>query len=580
MQQLGSIFAERDETVPRGEDLRATVQVPRACIGHPDGVLVPLAQRLPFAGERMARARSSFEPEGQIHLRIPAGFQEGATLRLRGQGGVRDGGEAGDLLLRIEFHDEPFTPYRPAFDGDDPTSALARSSRADMGASDRDGLSVPAARNAPTYAALGLLAAALLIALYMLSGCASSTCRKIESELADFDAGQAATSQQPVSQFRLQLSYRTLDILLASQLADLPAPALDLPEVMGVSLGKAVLKVEGLRVRPAPRGKLAFVVQLAVRTGQQAGAKTLVGLDAVVEVEPKLDRASNSVVARIDANSIRSVRPKLTEGAGATLAAVIWDRLPSAARSFTSKGQIAEVLEQSLGPLADEIWATLRERVASELGEIAKLEFDLPDIPVAGIDVYDHEQRLVVDIASSFSAAGLRGPKAGTPVPSAKQLDARATLPAAASLLNWGLTTGRLPERWSLEGEPDPKGPIWLRAGYRGGPTRPATLHLFLLEKDCAHIEVAATPQVSIQQGQLVVSTDDAVMVDVKGSTKVKLGLLAAGFARKTQSFAQGIGAGIAFNIGRQRFAVRASQASLENGELVVRAVIGAQPGR
>jgi molecular chaperone DnaJ len=44
-------------------------------------------------------------PEGSVHLRIPAGTQGGARLRLRGKGAPRlDGGRRGDLIARIVIH--------------------------------------------------------------------------------------------------------------------------------------------------------------------------------------------------------------------------------------------------------------------------------------------------------------------------------------------------------------------------------------------------------------------------------------------------------------------------------------------
>ncbi len=45
------------------------------------------------------------DPKGRITLRLPAGFKDGATLRLRGQGGHFEGGKPGDLYVQVALVD-------------------------------------------------------------------------------------------------------------------------------------------------------------------------------------------------------------------------------------------------------------------------------------------------------------------------------------------------------------------------------------------------------------------------------------------------------------------------------------------
>lgn len=109
MAELGSIF-DPSPTGARGFDLSADVvadvrrvrqgasvlvEVPRALVG-PDGVAC-------------RRAHDPYDEGDLIELHLPADFPSGGRLRLRGRGGVRDGGVAGDLLLtvRLEAVDGP-----------------------------------------------------------------------------------------------------------------------------------------------------------------------------------------------------------------------------------------------------------------------------------------------------------------------------------------------------------------------------------------------------------------------------------------------------------------------------------------
>ena len=103
MSDLGSIYPERGEEPP-GPDLHAAVQLPRGQLGQPVKVSVPL--ELPTeAGDVMERALDPAGEGDQITLNLPKDLPDGATLRLRGQGGVVDGGPPGDLYLDIELVD-------------------------------------------------------------------------------------------------------------------------------------------------------------------------------------------------------------------------------------------------------------------------------------------------------------------------------------------------------------------------------------------------------------------------------------------------------------------------------------------
>ncbi len=109
MGQLGTILAP-NEGAPRGLDLTARVQVPRACLGHPDGVWVHVPLVLRAGGKAVARVVSDHDEGDEVRLHLPVGFPDGGGLRLRGQGGQQAGGQVGDLLIQVELTEDP----RPA----------------------------------------------------------------------------------------------------------------------------------------------------------------------------------------------------------------------------------------------------------------------------------------------------------------------------------------------------------------------------------------------------------------------------------------------------------------------------------
>jgi hypothetical protein len=98
---LGSIFDEdpADEAKPRGEDLRFIVEVPRDALGDPGGFVAEIPLEIEQDGILVRRA--SFDEDDGVPLRLPESFASGSMLRLRRQGGVREGGIPGDLYLKV-----------------------------------------------------------------------------------------------------------------------------------------------------------------------------------------------------------------------------------------------------------------------------------------------------------------------------------------------------------------------------------------------------------------------------------------------------------------------------------------------
>lgn len=111
MSQLGSIF-EPETAGPRGRDLRAEVRVPAWACGHPDGYSVEVPRELPAPGGYARRVHSGLDTGDVVHLRLPANFPDGGTLRLRGQGEASEAadGRPGDLLLTINLDLAQTTP--------------------------------------------------------------------------------------------------------------------------------------------------------------------------------------------------------------------------------------------------------------------------------------------------------------------------------------------------------------------------------------------------------------------------------------------------------------------------------------
>lgn len=95
---------QTSEPGSRGPDLCARVEVSRAAITGGEGVVVSLASQLDGPGGPMEWTHRSEDPPGSVTLHIGTDFPEGGVIRLRGQGGCREGDSApGDLHIEVCF---------------------------------------------------------------------------------------------------------------------------------------------------------------------------------------------------------------------------------------------------------------------------------------------------------------------------------------------------------------------------------------------------------------------------------------------------------------------------------------------
>lgn len=109
MSGLGNIFdgleegkGEEESAPSRGPDLRVEVEIPRNFLGDPDGIIADVPRDVPQGDTTVRRhVGPGDDPEG-VRLHLPETLPDRATLRLRGQGGVEDGGRPGDLYVTVK----------------------------------------------------------------------------------------------------------------------------------------------------------------------------------------------------------------------------------------------------------------------------------------------------------------------------------------------------------------------------------------------------------------------------------------------------------------------------------------------
>lgn len=407
----------------------------------------------------------------------------------------------------------------------------------------------------------------------VLAGCAAP-CKKVRDDRQAFlDRSPAARSPH----LSLSVPFAVIDQMIAAQVGALPPVRVPMPAIAGVSSGALALRIERVRTRPAPPGQLGFVITAALSSGKTR----VLGLDIEATVTPTVDPKSGEVVIALEGRSIRSIAPKLDRRGARELADFVWKQLPSAARMLTSKKQIEQLAAGASEELMREAFALVKRELLDDLGEITRIELDLPDMPLAAADLSTAAEYLTIDVRTTLPVArGLGGPGGRVQGVHPNVVQVRIAGPTAAELANYAMETGDIPERWNMDGEPEDDGPLYAGLAWNEAEGKPLLLHLWSLDEDCAHVVMGATPRVSLAGEHLQLQTNDAKIERVEGPLKVRAGIWFSGLGRRSFAFVEQTAASFDFEVGGQPLSARVQSAALTGDELVLGLKLDRQPAR
>ena len=383
---------------------------------------------------------------------------------------------------------------------------------------------------------------------------------------------RATTGSDGRPHLSVSLPYELVDTMVAQELGRVPVVQVPLPAVAGVSLGKLRLGVEAVRAQAAPAGELGFRVVVGLRQG----TKRVLSVDVDARVKPRIDPNSGSVDIRLAGRDIVALEPSISSKSRKQLGDWIWSQLPGAAKLVVDRGSVTELAGNLASQLMGEASSQLERKLLDSLGEFVHLELDLPDeLPLARIDLRAGERNLDIELRTRLQVVEGLGP-----APSGANarvegihpnlVQVRISGDATAALVNHAIREGRIPGRWTLEGEPDPAGELHVGVGWAEGKANALELHLWKLEGDCAHVVLRGEPHLAIQGGQLELGTQKAKVDAVVGSAKVRAGLFFSRTARRGVELVERTTAATELELGDRPMQAQVAAATVSGDEVVL----------
>jgi hypothetical protein len=424
--------------------------------------------------------------------------------------------------------------------------------------------------------ALGLSASLLGLSASLL-GCAAP-CEKVQSSYTAFRKATLLTSEasaRPTGEahdglphLSLSLPYEVVDAMIAKELGRVPSLAIPLPEVAGTSLGKLRLSVDSVRGRSAPAGELGFRVSIGLHEGKQ----TVLTVDVDARLRPHINPRAGTLEVSLAGRDIVDLAPSISKQSRKQLGDWIWAQLPPLAKNFVDREAVATLAGQLADDLMKQAANKFERELLDDLGELVHFEFDLPEeLPIRGIALAAGDRYLDIDLHTDLRVEhGLAPGHLRSESLHPNLIQVRVSGDAAAALANHAIREGRIPGRWTLEGEPDDDGELYAGAGWANGKPDALELHLWKLEGDCAHVVLRGEPTLSVEGRELVLGTAQAKVESVTGSAKVRAGLFFSKTARKGVELLERTTAATTVEIGQTTMNAQITTAAVERDEIVM----------
>ncbi len=357
------------------------------------------------------------------------------------------------------------------------------------------------------------LSLAIPVLLTSLTGCAT-TCTEIDSHRAAFDRrlreGDGADA-------RLTIPWGVLDSLASRELSRRPPVEVALPlKQLGLTLSLSAI-IEGVRLSPAPPGRVGAVVSISLRDGKARLAS--VELDTTLPLRVANGATETSLKLTLMPRDVGAMRVRSSSESQRAIGDWIRSHLPAAARRFATDAFVQVLADELLGLFAREAWPRIKDDL---LGREAlfETEIGLQGLQVSSVIPSSRSDALVLAISSGFPDATAL-PSADDQVGSGR-VALRMSGGTVAGLVNQAIRSGLLPGRVSESGEAKADGPWVMRMGWAAGE-RPMRLHLWRTEGRCERAEIGADLSLALRGNSVAVRVHDGRYEDVDGPAFARL---------------------------------------------------------
>ncbi len=408
---------------------------------------------------------------------------------------------------------------------------------------------------------------ALAVAISATQISCGTSCQQIEAARAAF---VARTQQVDDPHLAVVVPFALVDKLLAQRVAELEP--LRAPVAFGGKLGKTLqrLSVVLRQVRMVPARDDFVAFELGFDALDES--EVMFTLKAVAEIEPTIDPEERAVAIALRADSLKSVEFDLGDQAAKRLTDAIYERL-DAKPSFLKRTLLRSLVKLAIRKLSAKIYELVREELLTGLGEITRLEWKLPDVPLKRVQLRstnEGEPRMTLRALSTLPVeSGLNVEKLAAAPVDRDQLQVHIAGATMAELGNWAMAEGTMPNTYNEDGDADPAGNLIAGLAWQPGP-RPFKIHLWSTDDHCLQLRLGATPQVRLVDQRAELIANDGIIEQIDGPTLSKIGAWFKTVGKDAIEFSQQVAARTELFVAGRLMILEVATASLKDDVLLI----------
>ena len=404
----------------------------------------------------------------------------------------------------------------------------------------------------------------LFLLLGLLWGCGS--CPAVEEErTAQETQRQAPKRKGP--HLRLELKMSDLTDLLSRQGKRLPKGQIAFENFGRVQkfVGKTDVRIRDLRLSISKRGS----ARLGLKLGIFIANTHIFDVHTKLKAPVKFDAKTGAVLIVVNGKSFERAAIEPADNSITSLTNYVYDLLPRSIRLVIARADVNRLATTSISSLTELLARQLRRRYLESLGEIARLKFTWPDLPIESVDLRQKAGILSLGLRTSLRAHGL-GPSR------LKRLDkgeARFTvsMDTVSALGNWAMSMGRIPNRYSIEGKPDPEGLFDASLGWRRGE-QPLKVNLWSRSDtnawQCLYVRASAEPSVHLRKKSLKVKFKNGQIEEVIGPPLFQQVDQILGISERTFAFTRKIALKQKIKVGGKQIGFAVEDGEIRGGRL------------
>ncbi|MFN3196859.1 MAG: hypothetical protein ACE366_00385 [Bradymonadia bacterium] len=347
----------------------------------------------------------------------------------------------------------------------------------------------------------------------LTTGC--GPCQEIAAHRDAF-MNRQPVAQQTAPHLSIAIPQKMLDDAISAGIDRITPKSIPIP-----GMGRLADYVKDFKVAPkrmvitqTQKGQYKMGLDLDVGYG----SRSLFTMSMATETKPVADAKKGTLELAFRADDLKSVTPSVSANAGSKLVSALMSNVPSLVRNLVPERQVRQLADGAIKYLTDNAFRLLQSQVLKPIGELARVRFTLPDLPIAELSLSSANGVFQVNARTTLPVSTGLNPMTASMARSlpSDRVHVRIAPATAVELANWAIAGGKLPSTYDMSGKASPSGTFTPAVEWAGG-AKPLKVNVWSAQGACIRARIAADPSVALSKGALDLGVNGVEIEEIIG---------------------------------------------------------------